>query len=125
MPHQKKYQEGTTNRTMTFFKKDLDTLQAHTGYRMTLTDLVQQAIKEFIKRNGWDPDQTGDRGEPEAPDQERRDKATIPEPTKPAEPEKPDDRNKRDPIDLDPPDQPEPEKPDDPFDGLPDYLKTD
>lgn len=104
MPHQKKYQEGTTNRTMTFFKKDLDTLQAHTGYRMTLTDLVQQAIKEYIKRRGWDQeDQTGDRGEPEAPDQERRDKATIPEPTKPAEPEKPDD----------------------PFDGLPDYLKTD
>ena len=125
MPHQKKYQEGTTNRTMTFFKKDLDILQAHTGYRMTLTDLVQQAIKEYIKRNGLDPDQTGNQGEPEAPDQERRDKATIPEPTKPAEPEKPDDRNKRDPIDLDPPDQPEPEKPDDPFDGLPDYLKTD
>ena len=118
MPHQKKYQEGTTNRTMTFFKKDLDTLQAHTKYRMTLTDLVQQAIKEYIKRNGLD------QGEPEAPDQERRDKATIPEPTKPAEPEKPDDRNKRDPIDLDPPDQPEPDKPDDPFDGLPDYLKT-
>lgn len=89
MPHQKKYTEGTANRTMTFLKKDLDILQAHTGYRETLTDLVQQAIKEYIKRNGWD--------------QERRDKATIPEPTKPAEPEKPDDR----------------------FDGLPDYLKTD
>ena len=126
MPHQKKYQEGTTNRTMTFFKKDLDTLQAHTKYRMTLTDLVQQAIKEYIKRNGWDEEEhPGDQEEPEAPDQERRDKATIPDPTKPAEPEKPDDRNKRDPIDLDPPGQPEPEKPDDPFDGLPDYLKTD
>ena len=89
---------------MTFFKKDLYTLQAHTKYRMTLTDLVQQAIKEYIKRNGWDEEHhSGDQEEPEAPDQERRDKATIPDPTKPAEPEKPDD----------------------PFDGLPDYLKTD
>ena len=120
---------------MTFFKKDLDTLQAHTKYRMTLTDLVQQAIKEYIKRNGWDPDQTGNQGEeptqanPNLIDEIRsyhyHPDPTIPDPTKPAEPEKPDDRNKRDPIDLDPPGQPEPEKPDDRFDGLPDYLKTD
>ena len=99
MPHQKKYTEGTANRTMTFLKKDLDILQAHTGYRETLTDLVQQAIKEYIKRNGWDQEEPGTKGEGEP--------------------------NKRDPIDMDPPGQPEPEKPDDRFDGLPDYLKTD
>ena len=54
MPHQKKYKEGTANRTMTFLKKDLDTLQAHTGYRETLTDHVQQAIKDYIAARGWD-----------------------------------------------------------------------
>ena len=96
MPHQKKYQEGTTNRTMTFFKKDLDILQSHTGYRMTLTDLVQQAIKEFIKRNGLDPDQTGNQGEeptqanPNLIDEIRsyhyHPDPTIPDPTKPALP---------------------------------------
>ena len=63
MPHQKKYKEGTANRTMTFLKKDLDTLQAHTGYRETLTDHVQRAIKDYIAARGWDKEGGGE-GDP-------------------------------------------------------------
>lgn len=60
MPHHKKYTEGTANRTLTFFKKDLDILQAHTGYRETLTDHVQRAIKDYIAARGWDKEGGGE-----------------------------------------------------------------
>lgn len=45
---------------MTFYTKDIDTLQAHASHRETVTDLVQEAIKDLITRKGW-----GETREPE------------------------------------------------------------
>ena len=41
---------------MTFYTKDIDTLQAHATHRETVTDLVQEAIKDLIRRRGWETD---------------------------------------------------------------------
>lgn len=38
---------------MTFYTKDMDTLQAHASHRETVTDMVQEAIKDLIRRRGW------------------------------------------------------------------------
>ena len=97
MPHQKKYQEGTANRTMTFFKKDLDILQAHTGYRETLTDHVQQAIKDYIAARGWDKEGVGEGNPP------------MDHPQGTTDPKRGTGPMTNDGID--------------PFDGLPDYLR--
>lgn len=57
MAHPKKYDQPTTNRTLTLWTKDLDTIQAHTRHPYTVTDHIQQAIKDYIRAQGWDQDQ--------------------------------------------------------------------
>lgn len=48
----KKYQgQWTINRTLTFYKEDLDVLEANRSTQ-SVTDHLQQAIKEYIKRHG-------------------------------------------------------------------------
>ena len=49
----KKYTEETTNRTLTFYKKDLDTLQSHADFKNSVTDMIQEAIKDYILKQGW------------------------------------------------------------------------
>ena len=56
MPKNRKYTEPTRPITMTFYTKDIDTLQAHATHRETVTDLVQEAIKDLIRRRGWETD---------------------------------------------------------------------
>ena len=50
----KKYTQETTNRTLTFYKQDLDTLQEHANFKNSVTDMIQEAIKDYITKQGWD-----------------------------------------------------------------------
>ncbi len=52
MAQQRKYQQETINRTMTFYKADFEILEANTAYRNTVTDQVQEAIRDYIERHG-------------------------------------------------------------------------
>lgn len=70
---------------MTFYTKDIDTLQAHATHRETVTDLVQEAIKDLIAKRGWgdpEPGRPEDREEAPMfkvtlePEPEAKDKAT-------------------------------------------------
>ena len=53
MAHRRKYTEPTQNRTTTFYKAHLDTLEAHADHRTTVTDMIQDAIAEYIAARGW------------------------------------------------------------------------
>lgn len=53
----KKYTEATQNRTVCFYKEDLDTLSAHATHKNSVTDMIQEAIKNYITAQGWNTDQ--------------------------------------------------------------------
>jgi hypothetical protein len=55
MPKNRKYTEPTRPITVTFYARDMEILQAHATYERTVTDMIQQAIKDLIKKENWDP----------------------------------------------------------------------
>ncbi len=57
MAHHRKYTEPTRTRTTTWSARDLDILDSHADHRTTTTDHLQQAVREYIERNGWADEQ--------------------------------------------------------------------
>ena len=49
----RKYTEPTRPITYTFYVKDMEILSAHATHQRTVTDMIQQAIKDLIAREGW------------------------------------------------------------------------